>query len=151
MNKLLASITYRKVNKQPEDLLVKTVHRKASEGDISGAARVLCSQEGIAEYSTETIQRLLAKHPDEDDISDEVIFEQESIDTFCEQVVNAIRHFQISSSGGLDGLRPRHLNDLISFTCSDFATKLTTAIAKSMNVIRRGKITAKVLPIFYGA
>lgn len=151
LNKLLASVTHKKVKKQPEDLLIKTVHRKASEGDISSAARVLCSQEGIAEYSVETIQKLSAKHPADDSSIEVIPFQHVIIDTSCEQVVNSIKHFPMSSSGGLDGLRPRHLKDLISFTCRDFSNKLITAIAKLMNVIRRGEITPKVLPIFYGA
>lgn len=151
LNKLLANTTHKKVTKKSEDLLIKTVHRKASEGDISGAVRVLCSQEGIAEYSTETIQKLLAKHPKDDVMRDEISVQQDFIDTSRELVINSIRHFPVSTSGGLDGLRPRHLKDLISFSCGDFSTKLIDSIAKLMNVIRRGKISPKVLPVFYGA
>ncbi|KAJ6644018.1 Monocarboxylate transporter 12 [Pseudolycoriella hygida] len=61
------------------------------------------------------------------------------------------KHFPISSSGGIDGLRPRHLKDLISFTGGDSSTKLVTAMAKLVNMIRSGKIVQIIIPIFYSA
>jgi len=75
----------------------------------------------------------------------------QQFDTTAEQVINSIRHFPISSSGGIDGLRPRHLKDLISFSCGDASTKLISATGKLVNLIRYGKICAEICPIFYGA
>lgn len=66
-------------------------------------------------------------------------------------MLNSIKHFPISSSGGIDGLRPRHLKDLISFICGDSSTKLVIAMAKLVNIIRSGKIIRSLLPVFYGA
>lgn len=142
--------------KKPEShsdkLLIKIAQRKIGEGDIGGAVRVLCSQEGIAEYNAETIEKLKAKHPAEESmIEEDKIPHLERFETSTEQIVNAIRHFPISSSAGIDGLRPRHLKDLISFSCGDAAAKLTSATAKLVNVIRDGKICPKLLPVFYGA
>lgn len=105
----------------------------------------------MADNTTETIDKLISKHPDEISVIDEDLSVEETFDTSSEQVVNAIRHFPISSSGGIDGLRPRHLKDLISFTCGESASKLTSAASKLVNVIRSGKICQELPPIFYGA
>lgn len=135
-----------------EKLIIKIAQRKIGEGDIGGAVRVLCSQEGMAEITPENIEKLRNKHPDEDSvIEEENISNLEQFDTSSEQVINSIRHFPISSSGGIDGLRPRHLKDLISFSCGEVSSKLTSAVAKLVNIVRAGKICSKILTIFYGA
>lgn len=147
---LLAVDLPKKKSSQSEKLLIKIA--QIGEGDISGAVRVLSSLEGIADNTEETILQLKQKHPTQiSTIEEEIIINQEQFDTSKEQVANAIRHFPISSSGGVDGLRPRHLKDLISFSSRDASAKLTSAIAALVNIIRSGKICSKLLPIFYGA
>lgn len=54
-------------------------------------------------------------------------------------------------SGRVDGLNPRHLKDLTSFTCGEAGLKLKSSIAKLVDLIRNGKIISEILPIFYGA
>lgn len=106
----------------------------------------------MADNTPETIEKLKSKHPEEDStIEEENLPNLEQFDTSSEQVINSIRHFPISSSGGIDGLRPRHLKDLISFSCGEASNKLTSAVAKLVNIIRAGKICTKLLLIFYGA
>lgn len=143
----------KKPESHSERLLIKIAQRKIGEGDIGGAVRVLCSQEGIADYTPETIERLKAKHPDEDLslIEEETIPNLDPFETSTEQIINAIKHFPISSSSGIDGLRPRHLKDLISFSCGDACEKLTLAAAKLTDIVRSGKVCQKLLPVFYGA
>lgn len=98
-----------------EDLALKTVKRKIDEGDISGAVRVVCSQESIAPYSLETIAKLISKHPDDSTLlNDMTLIEVDIEPTEVQHVSSAINSFPISSAGGVDGLRPRHLKDLIS-------------------------------------
>lgn len=154
-NELLNLLSIDIPKKKPshsEKLLIKIAQRKIGEGDIGGAVRVLCSQEGIADYTPENIEKLRSKHPrDDTQIDEEVIPSLEPFETSSDQVTNAIKHFPISSSGGIDGLRPRHLKDLISFTCGDSSTKLTSSVAKLVNVIRSGNICSRLLPVFYGA
>ncbi len=135
-----------------EKLIIKIAQRKISEGDISGAVRVLSSDDRIADHTQENIDKLEHKHPDENsDLDKENIQNLEPFDTSTEQIVNAIKHFPISSSGGIDGMRPRHLKDLISFSCGDASRMLTSAIAKLINIIRSGEIFADIEHIFYGA
>lgn len=142
----------RKKSKISEDLTIKTAKRKIDEGDISGAVRVLCSQESIAPNSVETIAKLVSKHPDDPDLFlEDKSFNVNIKPTEVAQVSNAIKSFPISSAGGVDGLRPRHLKDLISYTCGDNGLKLQSAIVNLMDLIRNGKLITDVLPIFYGA
>lgn len=142
----------KKPESRSDKLLIKIAQRKIGEGDISGAVRVLCSQEGIADYNDGTINKLKAKHPAEESIiAEEEIADLDNVETSNEEIVNAIKHFPVSSSGGIDGLRPRHLKDLISFSCGDAAEKLISASSKLVNVVRSGKICSDLLPVFYGA
>lgn len=150
--KLLSIDLPKKPRSQSEKLLIKIAQRKVGEGDISGAVRVLSSQEGMAECTPENVEKIREKHPDEVVEPDTEIGPSiESFETSSDDVINSIKHFPISSSGGIDGLRPRHLKDLISFSCGDASKRLTSAIAKLVNVIRAGKICSKLCPVFYGA
>lgn len=82
--------------------MIKIAQRKVAEGDISGAVRVLSSQEGMADCTPENIVKLKEKHPDEAspietecESADVIVFE-----TSVDEVTNSIKHFLISSSGG---------------------------------------------------
>lgn len=102
---LLAVNLPRKSKSNSEKLLIKIAQQKVSEGDISGAVRVLSSQEGMADYTPETIGKLKAKHPDEDIPTDLEDYGEFTFETSFEEVTNSIKHFPISSSGRIDGLR----------------------------------------------
>ncbi len=65
--------------------------------------------------------------------------------TFVENVIRAIRSFPLSSSGGIGGLRSRHLKDLILFTCGESANRLLKAIASLVDIGRVQHALAKVL------
>lgn len=134
-----------------EDLIVKTANRKVGEGDIRGAIRVLSSNESIAEPSFDTKSKLRSKHPDDNEVEDIFSLEHDLIATKVDDVCKAIRDFPLSSSGGVDGLRPRHLKDLISFSCGDSASHLINAIVSLTDLVKAGKIVKDIQPIFYGA
>ena len=65
-----------------------------------------------------------------------------------ENVTRAIRSFPLSLSGGIVGLRPRHLKDLISFTCGESAYRLLKATASLVDVVKFGKVQHDVAKIF---
>lgn len=71
--------------------------------------------------------------------------------TTISEVTKAISSFQSSSAGGLDGLRPRHIKDLTSFSCGDAASKLKLSISKLVDLIKFGDVPSLLLKIFYGA
>ena len=144
------NVQYKKSTKT-EDLIVKTANQKVGEGDIRGAIRVLCSNETIAEPTLETKSKLKSKHPDDVEVTETFPLKAELKITQIEDVSEGIKHFPLSSSGGIDGLRPRHLKDLISFTCGESASHLLKAIASLTDLIKAGKISQEMHSIFYGA
>ena len=144
------NVQYKKSTKT-EDLIVKTANQKVGEGDIRGAIRVLCSNETIAEPTLETKSKLKSKHPDDVEVTETFPLKAELKITQIEDVNEGIKHFPLSSSGGIDGLRPRHLKDLISFTCGESASHLLKAIASLTDLIKAGKISQEIHSIFYGA
>lgn len=133
--------TQYKKSKISEDLVIKTANRKVGE--------VLASNETVAEATPETKAKLQSKHPHDDEVN--VVFpkEHDLKVTQVNDVLEAIRNFPISSSS--DGLRPRHLKDLTSFTCGESASNLLKSIASLSDLAKTGKICEDILPIFYGA
>lgn len=133
-----------------DDQVVKTVNRKLGEGDFSGAMLVLCSNETIAEINDDTLLKLEKKHPsDSIPILNEPVLEECLPATSINSISKCISSFPISSSGGIDGLRPRHIKDLTSFTCGDTAEKLKNSIAKLADLAKNGKIHKNIVKIFY--
>ena len=60
----------------------------------------------------------------------------------------ALRSFPDGSSGGPDGLRPKHLLDLCN--CKATGQSLLTAISSLMNLLLEGKCHPDVIPILFG-
>ena len=96
--------------------LGKEVMLKLEEGNYKGAIRRLCSEDTIAPMSLETLEALKNKNPaappnkrpsKPPDPSGTVLH------TDTTQVRAAVFSFPQGSSGGLDGLTPQHLKDLI--------------------------------------
>jgi len=135
-----------------DQIIVKVATRKISEGDIKGAVRVLCSNETVAPQTLESVTKLKAKHPDDEGGEFEEIKLESSLSaTTVQDVIRAIRSFPLSSSGGIGGLRPRHLKDLTSFTCGESANRLLRAIASLLDLIKCGNVQKDVSKIFFGA
>lgn len=66
-------------------------------------------------------------------------------------ILKAIRSFPVSPSGGFGGLRPRHLKDLVSFTCGKAGKFLLKAMSFLVNIINLGNVQADVTVVFFGA
>lgn len=135
-----------------DSVVIKVATRKVSEGDIRGAVRVLCSNDTVAPQTSETVSKLRAKHPDDNgEVFEELKIENNLPATTAEDVVKAIKSFPLSSSGGIGGLRPRHLKDLISFTCGESANRLLKAIASLVDKVKYGEVPKDIANIFFGA
>lgn len=84
---LLSTNLPKKPISQSEKLIIKIAQRKIAEGDIGGAARVLSSQDGIADNTPETIEKLRIKHPDDPStFEEETIPNQEKFETSSERL-----------------------------------------------------------------
>lgn len=83
--------------------------------DVRGAARILCSDECIAEISSDSLQEMIDKHP-KARAEDRIVSDPPDLQlTICtpEATEKAVLAMPSKASGGLDGLTPPHLRDLL--------------------------------------
>ena len=110
----------------------------------------------MAPHDVKTLETLRLKHPpkkppssDAFPLSDENIVHpplivQESA------IIEAIKSFPAGSAGGIDGLRPQHLKDLIGQN-GEAALKLVNCLTEFSNVCLAGQVPQSICPIFFGA
>ncbi|KAJ0174020.1 hypothetical protein K1T71_010166 [Dendrolimus kikuchii] len=68
-----------------------------------------------------------------------------------EDVRNAVGSFQSGSAGGLDGLTPQHLKDLIGVGCGEARESLLRNLTALVNFMLSGKVVNEITDILYGA
>ncbi|KAG5894912.1 hypothetical protein JTB14_008873 [Gonioctena quinquepunctata] len=68
-----------------------------------------------------------------------------------EDVVAAIKSFSTGSAGGLDSLRPSHIQDMISHSSGSAGQKLISSIKNLCNFHLSGKVNLEICPLFFGA
>ena len=68
-----------------------------------------------------------------------------------EEIAHAISSFLNGSSGGPDGLRPQHLNDLISTSAERGDRELLRTLTSFVNLVLGGKTPPSARPFFFGA
>ncbi|KAL0860075.1 hypothetical protein ABMA27_010390 [Loxostege sticticalis] len=98
-----------------------------SDGNIKGAARILFSDDLIAPSSPDTLSALKSKHPlstSNSQLPDPPDPSQPVLQTSPEALTSAINSFSSGSAGGMDGLTPQHLKDLVSVSCGEAGTAL---------------------------
>ena len=66
-------------------------------------------------------------------------------------ILAAVRSFQPGSAGGLDGLRPQHLKDLINTGTGDVGRRLLSRLTDFVNICLAGRVQDAVKPVFCGA
>ncbi|GAU96870.1 LOW QUALITY PROTEIN: hypothetical protein RvY_08244 [Ramazzottius varieornatus] len=90
---------------------------KINEGGICGALRVLSSEDSVAVPTPEVLDTLRDTHPSESpdslfpDPPDQLSLPEE---VTVEEILAAVKSFPNGSAGGVDGLRPQHLKDMLS-------------------------------------
>ena len=133
------------------------VESKLSEGDIRGAARLLFSSDVVAPYSPESFSALESKHPAPADgltFPDppvNPIVQETSIKITAPQLIAAVSSFRSGSAGGLDGLTPQHLKDLLSSGAGDAGESLLGELAALVNLMLSGGVNDAVVDVLYGA
>ena len=63
----------------------------------------------------------------------------------------AIKSFPVGSAGGLDGLKPQHLKDMIGSFTGDEGQKLIASLTNFANMCLAGCVPSQVRPTFFGA
>jgi len=139
------------------DNIASRISEKLEEGDVRGAIRIAASEDTLARSDEKSLISLKLKHPlrkpassdalpspDSDNNTPPLIVQELSI-------IDAIKSFPAGSSGGIDGLRPQHLKDMISIQNGDAGEKLVTRLTEFSNLCLSGKVPHFIRPIFCGA
>jgi len=106
----------------------------------------------IATYCQETIDELVSKHPRAVAPPQYTATNvHEPLKMFEPVIAAAIKCFQAGSAGGLDGLRPQHLKDMIGGQTGMMGQRLLTLLTKFANICLCGRVPAVVRPVFCGA
>ncbi|ESO07054.1 hypothetical protein HELRODRAFT_184668, partial [Helobdella robusta] len=94
---------------------ISAVTTRIEQGSLSAAVRLACSPAGLAESSPETLAKLKAIHPSAP-LNRRAFPAQEPSNGRVSpaQVLTALKSFNNGSSGGLNGLRPQHIKNLLS-------------------------------------
>jgi len=66
-------------------------------------------------------------------------------------ILAAVRSFLPGSAGGLDGLRPQHLKDLINTGTGDVGRRLLFRLSDFVNICLAGRVPDAVKSVFCGA
>lgn len=144
----------RKVKKKldEDELRIKTVQSKLNDGDVSGAIRILSSNDSIAPVNAETYAKLLELHPAPALVLD---FDDSNIITATavteSELKIAVDNFRNGSAGGLDGIRPQHFKDMLSIDTGESGSQLTARLTTFSDLLLHGKAPDFIIPILYGA
>lgn len=150
---ILENITIGKKSNQNGTDIYRKVEAKLSDGDVSGALRLLSSDDCIAPKNEETLRSLQLKHPahpEPTNFPDSTI-ETPQIIPSEEEVQRSIMSFRNGTAGGLDSLRPQILKDLLNVQNGEVKNKLLTALTSLTTVILSGTVPESIGRYLYGA
>ena len=137
-------------NRNPEATLAAAVSSKIEDGNLKAAIRLLCSEETVAPFDSDTHAQLRAKHPPSSLHPSQI----EPPDGFPsliligEAVADAIRSFPAGSSGGPDGLKPIHLSDMLA--CQEVKHELIAVVTEFLNLLMDGICPLSIRRIIFG-
>lgn len=132
----------------------KVVEGKVNDGDLKGAAQILFSSDTSAPDTPDTLATLQGKHPPApavlnypDPPSSALPCLQASEDA----VMASLMSFKNGSAGGLDGITPQHLKDLIVGVPGSRNNALLSSITRLVNFMLAGKVDTEIASTLYGA
>ena len=135
---------------QSKSTIRSRVASKMAAADITGAVRILASNDSILPPSPLVVEKLKEKHLNRHQDSQMPDWnDTETVLIGRDDVKRAIKSFQPGSSGGPDGLIPQHLKDMTEEKLGDRAFKLIDALVEFFNkIVLCGKVPNDVCPIF---
>ena len=130
--------------------LANLIASKIEDGDITAAIRLLISKDKAVYNSEETFIKLKERHPaaanDRAHYNDPL--GTSALRVSDKEVLKAIKSFPTGSFGGTDGLRPRHIIDLVC--CKMAGHELLSALTSFINVLLDGRCHPDVIPVLFG-
>jgi hypothetical protein len=121
--KLVSRSTSHKSAVHDSTRLARRISDKIEDGDVRAAIRLASSDDCLVPMNEASLSDLRVKHPPRSTSSSEWLSTPVTVDDVNssvpllatnEDVVAAIRSFPSVSAGGIDGLRPQHLKEMIS-------------------------------------
>jgi len=135
----------------PMERLSARVSAKIEDGDVKGAVRLAASDDLIATYCQETVDALIDKHPRAAPPQYTATETTEPLQLLVPDIAAAIKTFPAGSAGGLDGLRPQHLKDMVGGQTGTAGQRLLALLTEFTNICLSGHIPFVVRPVFCGA
>jgi len=140
----------RRPKKLNDEQLAAIASSKLEDGDVKGAVRLLCSDDGLAVPNSATFNAISCLHPaapvDRRSVSSTDI---SAIQVTSVAVKGAIQSFPNGSSAGPDGLRPQHMKDLLCGVADEHP--LLVAVTDLTNLLLEGNTPFQVRSSLFGA
>ena len=129
------------------------VNSKLLVGDVTAAVRIIASDDSVITPTSEVVTALRLKHPpaplDLRPPPTEPVTKTSSVSE--EEVMVALKSFRPSSAGGVDGLRPGHLKDLVAPQTAEAGRRLMKALANRCSKLLLGQIPQHARDLLFAA
>ena len=103
----------------------------------------MSSDNTVLEVIPEVLQALMPKHPSEpeDSVTPIVPAENIAVNADEKKIIRSLRSFSGGCCGGIDGLCPAHLLDLVAVSMAEVGLHLCRSITNLTNKILRGDVS----------
>ena len=131
--------------------LRQLVNRHLSVSDVPAAVRAVASDDILCDITPDVLESLQSKHPPAPS-NIEIILIPTNIPpmtTSSQDIREAIRSFSGSSGSDVDGLRPIHLQDLISNQTAEAGNRLILSLTSLVNTFLNGQISDFIRILFF--
>ena len=137
----------------PSENLRSLVNTKLMLNDIKAAIRVVSSDDTVLEVTPGVLQALILKHPSEPEDSVTPIVPAENIAVTADEkkIIRSLRSFSGGCCGGIDGLRPAHLLDLVAVSTAEAGLHLRRSITNLTNKILRGDVSDYAVKLLFSS
>ena len=138
---------------EQNDSLARRIKAKCADGDIRAALRLLTSNDSMADNTESTLRALEAKHPPgpANTILPRPRQGVQPLQMDPDEARIMISLMPSGSGSGLDGIRPKHLQDMTEKETCDSGRRLLTAISKLSNLMLSGGIPDFACEALFGA
>ena len=133
--------------------LRQLVNRHLSVNDVRAAVRTVASDDILSDITPDVLESLRSKHPPPPSNIEIIPIPTDipSMTTSSQYIRETIRSFSGSSGGGVDGLRPIHLQDLISNQTAEAGNRLILSLTSLVNTFLNGQISDFARILFFSA
>ena len=123
--------------------LRKLVNRHLSVNDVPAAVRAVSSDDILCDIIPDVLESLRSKHPPAPSNIEVIPIPTDipSMITSSQDIREAIRSFSGSNGGGVDGLRPIHLQDHNSNQTAEAGNRLIFSLTSLVNTFLNGQIS----------